>query len=571
MSAGRSTGLRLAALAATVVALLLTVGGSSAYATIVFTKGPETGAAPPKLGPYTMQPFTLSGASNSERSEVPGPTGTVMLSPEMDFVEFGFANGTTGWMFGPAADTLTLPANTGAFYLYAGWGCTDCGGGPGGGPGTVSVTAVAQDGTSSGALAVPERPSGEYFGFYAECGSSLKSVALTVTGTKFTPPLAIGAFAIAPTSANSNCPTAGAPIPEASPTEVPPTEQEAFESISSCPAATTPETNLTTPTPPPPPEEVIAARFGNAHVAEIAQPPGAPPALCSYRAKYTKAEKDAAHEWSVYYADQSANDAIIAGTAGLIAASATAIPEPLLSKTLALGNGAVSGLASLYSAYYSKQANYMAALEHDPPDPNWRTTAAPPGTHPRRLPAIHGLRRRQQGKVNAYLTAILHGTADSECVEEAINRASTALANKDTAAAAVQYKAGAACAAANVSIAKRLPKLSAAAKPAMVKLTRPLGGSAVKRYLAKHLAADERKAALRTKSATRIVASLERLVALPSSTVTELQAALAKPASVSALTPSKLLRAMFPSSKLDAAWRTLQEQTAQVLAAAAAR
>jgi hypothetical protein len=165
---------------------------------ITFSSGPGSGPAPSSLGPYSMQAFSSSG-SGATVSAVTGPTGQVAVSPSMSDQAGAFANGTSNFLVSNGAvsqETLTMPPGTGAFYVYAGWEC-NCGGPP---PSTVSITATAQDGTSSGpvpvALGAPA-----YFGFYAACGSSLQTVTLSVTGTPWT--LTMGAFGIAPTSCST--------------------------------------------------------------------------------------------------------------------------------------------------------------------------------------------------------------------------------------------------------------------------------------------------------------------------------------------------------------------------------
>ncbi|MEA2272886.1 MAG: hypothetical protein QOI98_1594, partial [Solirubrobacteraceae bacterium] len=162
---------------------------------ITFSSGPGTGPAPPSLGQYVMQPFSSSG-SGATVSSVAAPTGQVGVSPSMSDQPGPYTNGTSNFLVSNGLvteETFTLPPGTGAFYVYAGWEC-NCGGG-GGPPPPVSITATAQDGTSSGPVSVAlGAPS--YFGFYAACGSSVQTVELSVTGQQWT--LTDGAFGIAP-------------------------------------------------------------------------------------------------------------------------------------------------------------------------------------------------------------------------------------------------------------------------------------------------------------------------------------------------------------------------------------
>jgi len=134
-------------------------------------------------------------------SSVTGPTGQVGVSPAMYDQPGSYpTNGTSNYLVSNgsvSSETFTMPAGTGAFYVYGGWEC-NCGG-PGV-PTSLSITATAQDGTSSGPVTV-NLGAPEYFGFYAACGSSLQTVKLSVTGQPW--PLTAGAFGIASTT----CPT----------------------------------------------------------------------------------------------------------------------------------------------------------------------------------------------------------------------------------------------------------------------------------------------------------------------------------------------------------------------------
>jgi hypothetical protein len=183
-------------LLATVAAFLLVPSVAAASPTITFSSGPGTGSPPSTLGPYAMQAFAPSGSTSGAVSAFPGPTGQLTVNPQMNFISQSFAAGTSGFLFSySTTETLTLPANTGAFYLYAGSACPGCSSPPG----AVTITAAAQDGTSSGALIVGTSP--EYYGFYATCGSTLQTVSLSITGSFPT----IGAFGIAPASAATPC------------------------------------------------------------------------------------------------------------------------------------------------------------------------------------------------------------------------------------------------------------------------------------------------------------------------------------------------------------------------------
>jgi hypothetical protein len=182
--------------------------GTASAAAITFSNGLGSGAAPSTLGPFTMQPFNPLG-SGAVVSSVTGPTGAVGVSPAMYDTSGSYpTNGTSNYLVSTTSvsdETFTLPAGTGAFYVYIGWEC-NCGGGV---PTPVSMTATAQDGTSSGPVTVnPGAP--EYFGFYAACGGSVQTVKLSVTGQPWV--LTAGAFGIASATCAVTSPKTGAQV-----------------------------------------------------------------------------------------------------------------------------------------------------------------------------------------------------------------------------------------------------------------------------------------------------------------------------------------------------------------------
>ncbi len=159
---------------------------------ITFDGSPGTGAPPPDLGPYTMKAFgpdpqplytDVSGVT------VPSGTATVDFSPALEHVQVG--NGWNTWSNGYGGDvywasggavTFTLPAGTNAFYFYAE-------------PdpyATFTISAVAQDGTSSGPIDVNGFAGAQYFGFYTDGSVALKSISVS-SSIDF----AVGEFGIA--------------------------------------------------------------------------------------------------------------------------------------------------------------------------------------------------------------------------------------------------------------------------------------------------------------------------------------------------------------------------------------
>jgi hypothetical protein len=159
---------------------------------IVFDGSPGTGAPPSTLGPYTMQAFGPDSQSiGADVSGVTGPTGTITFDPQLEHDQVG--NGWATWSNGYSGDvyatgeaetvTVGLPAGTSAFYLYAE-------------PdefATFTVTATAQDGTSSGPVNVNGEAGAAYFGFYATGSTTISSITVTTAGDDF----AIGEFGIA--------------------------------------------------------------------------------------------------------------------------------------------------------------------------------------------------------------------------------------------------------------------------------------------------------------------------------------------------------------------------------------
>jgi hypothetical protein len=124
---------------------------------------------------------------------VSGPTGEISFSPALEHVQIGdgwntWSNGYTGDVYATEtvdSATVTLPPGTDAFYLYAEPDAYS----------TFTVTATAQDGTSSGPVSVAGNSGATYFGFYGTGGATVSTITVT-TGDDF----AIGEFGIAGTS-----------------------------------------------------------------------------------------------------------------------------------------------------------------------------------------------------------------------------------------------------------------------------------------------------------------------------------------------------------------------------------
>ncbi|MHC4488658.1 MAG: hypothetical protein ACYS9C_09685 [Planctomycetota bacterium] len=150
-----------------------------------------TAAPPPALGPYTMTPFPAD--PQAEYAVVPSVAsplgGSVGFSPSLQHLIVSsswatWSHGYTGdvyWTQGGTSATLTLPALTGAFYLYAEptpfqpW----------------TITATAQDGTSV-VQNVQGNAGAAGYGFYGTGGSTIATITVT-SGIDF----AVGEFGIA--------------------------------------------------------------------------------------------------------------------------------------------------------------------------------------------------------------------------------------------------------------------------------------------------------------------------------------------------------------------------------------
>ena len=187
----------------------LTAEPAAALPTITFDGSVGTNAPPPTLGPYRMTPFgddSRPGCETGPGGPCPGafvtdvvdPAGTLTFSPTVQHREVG--RGWSSWSHGYTGDvyyvtgtnlTITLPADTVAFYFYAEPNFS-----------VKDITATAQDGTTSGPIPVSSSSGARYFGFYATGGATIVtiSVALQVVPEPpffFGRGFAVGEFGIA--------------------------------------------------------------------------------------------------------------------------------------------------------------------------------------------------------------------------------------------------------------------------------------------------------------------------------------------------------------------------------------
>ncbi len=156
---------------------------------ITVDTSPGPGAPPDILGPYVVEPFgTDPGANQTPASSVPDPaTGaSVGLSPQTTRLRIGagwatWSNDYAGMVYSTQGDqeTITPPSGTEAFYFYAEPDPFQ----------PITITATAQDGTSSGPIVVNGRCGAQYFGFYTDGSVPLSSITITSTAD-----FAIGEF-----------------------------------------------------------------------------------------------------------------------------------------------------------------------------------------------------------------------------------------------------------------------------------------------------------------------------------------------------------------------------------------
>jgi hypothetical protein len=167
-----------------------------------FDGSPGTNAPPGTLGGYAMTQFGLDPQpvcpdSGYIVAGVSDPAGTVTFSQPLQHDRATiscwatWSHGYTGDVYDtlaaadPTQVTLTLPAGTKAFYLYAEPNVFDL----------FDVTATAQDGTTSGPVQVQGNSGARYFGFYGTGDAEIATITITTTDTSG---LGIGEFGIFP-------------------------------------------------------------------------------------------------------------------------------------------------------------------------------------------------------------------------------------------------------------------------------------------------------------------------------------------------------------------------------------
>jgi hypothetical protein len=157
--------------------------------------GVAGGSAAPgtTLGPYAMTPFPLDDSPLSQAvTSVASPLGGA-IDFDIPMAHFRIGDGWTTWSNGYTGDvyftngqtgvTMTLPAQTAAFYFYAEPNPWD----------PYTIVATAQDGTQI-SQTVNGYAGAAYYGFYGTGGTYISSITVT---TPQSIDFAVGEFGIA--------------------------------------------------------------------------------------------------------------------------------------------------------------------------------------------------------------------------------------------------------------------------------------------------------------------------------------------------------------------------------------
>jgi hypothetical protein len=174
-------------------------------ANICFDGTPLTSAPPGTLGGYTMTAFGTDSqpvcpAVGHTVTGVTDPAGTIGFSSALSHDQATiscwatWSHGYTGDVYDdsitntgaasvPAQITITLPAGTNAFYLYAEPNVQS----------PFTITATAQNGTTSDPVTVNGAGGAQYFGFYGTGGVKVASITVTSSDTSG---FAVGEFGI---------------------------------------------------------------------------------------------------------------------------------------------------------------------------------------------------------------------------------------------------------------------------------------------------------------------------------------------------------------------------------------
>ena len=181
--------MKIRTLASTLSALALAVASFTASADILF-QNLGTGAPPAQLGTHTMTAFDQAPqAAITEQASVTsipgGPGGTTVgISPASMKLTDGISwNASTNWpnganifffsSWGVTTQTLTLPANTKAFYFYVESNYYS---------NSFNYTVTSDSGTTSGPVVVAGGGGAHGFGFYSTAGENITSISVSGDG-----------------------------------------------------------------------------------------------------------------------------------------------------------------------------------------------------------------------------------------------------------------------------------------------------------------------------------------------------------------------------------------------------
>lgn len=192
--------LRFKTLVSVLVISFASLSAQDALANVYFDAGTGTAAPPSTIANYDMTPFPDDTRSNgvSETGVASPLGGTVGFSNALNHVEIGsgwatWSHGYTGDVYikGGASVTLTMPAGTGAFYMYVEPNNFS----------TFDFVATSDKSSTSGTLSIEGDSGATFVGFYADCGEVITQITITNTDGSAAG-FAIGEFGI---EINKNC------------------------------------------------------------------------------------------------------------------------------------------------------------------------------------------------------------------------------------------------------------------------------------------------------------------------------------------------------------------------------
>ncbi len=181
--------------AVVVLFAVISVGMSKAEASVSFTDL-GTSAPPASIGGRTVTAFDAAAQAailnGTSVSTIPGsPFGSLTVSPNVTKQTIGsgwatWSHGYTGSVYtnlSSGSITLTLPANTGAFYFYAEPNSFS----------VMTITATTNSGATSGPINVNGSSGANGFGFVASAGDTIATITVSSSDASG---FAVGEFGI---------------------------------------------------------------------------------------------------------------------------------------------------------------------------------------------------------------------------------------------------------------------------------------------------------------------------------------------------------------------------------------